>query len=109
MGAKATPVGPASAAVARRIRAVVEARGLTQRTLSQSTGISVGRINGLLNEAKPWYLEDVVRVCVALDLDMRDLLAGLPIPEEAWDPEELGAAAMRRDYPPDVDEEAGPA
>lgn len=85
-GAAKIEPGQWSLAVAARLSQMIDARPGRRDKFAEEAGFST-RINQLLNGQRAWYLEDVERACLALDLDVVEFLdslhEGTPHPELA--------------------------
>jgi hypothetical protein len=85
-GAAKIEPGQWSLAVAARLSQMIDARPGRRDKFAEEAGFST-RVNQLLNGQRAWYLEDVERACLALDLDLVDFLdslqEGTPHPELA--------------------------
>lgn len=75
-GAAKIEPGQWSLAVAARLSQMIDARPGRRDKFAEEAGFST-RINQLLNGQRAWYLEDVERACLALDLDLVDFLDSL--------------------------------
>lgn len=75
-GAAKIEPGQWSLAVAARLSHLIDARPGRRDKFAEEAGFST-RINQLLNGQRAWYLEDVERACLALDLDLVDFLDSL--------------------------------
>lgn len=72
--AKAPP-GALSQEIAASIRAVMGRRGVTKSQLSEAAGISRTQLGAYVNATKQMDIEELDRVCFALGLKLRDVVA----------------------------------
>lgn len=79
-----TEPGELSAAMAAFMDALIKRSGKTREAVAAEAGIASGRISALLNGKKPWYLEDVERICNAIGADPIDALSTFTTSDLAW-------------------------
>lgn len=67
--------GPLSAAIARIVQDAIATRGLPQVRVAEAASISASQLSRILSGIKVFTLEELDRVCVALDVDISDVVS----------------------------------
>lgn len=68
------PPGPISLAISAKIRAVAGEKRINQITLARATSISATQMSQLWRDEKGFDIEQLDRVCYALDLLLTDVI-----------------------------------
>lgn len=66
---------PLTGAVAAEVRRLLDERGISGRQLAQLTGIPSRTVANKLSDRSPFDLDDLVKVCRVLEVDVTDLLS----------------------------------
>lgn len=69
-------------AVAAEVRAAMARERMTQAVLAQRAGMSRPALSDRLACKRPFDCDQIIRICIALDLDPLDLLA-VPVTDQA--------------------------
>ena len=74
-GAKKPPTGPLNNAVSAILDAAVRDRGCTRAQLAEGIGVHPSQITRLLQNDRPWDVDQVERACAFLGLDVAQVVA----------------------------------
>lgn len=114
-GAKKPPTGPLNNAVSRLIDAALRESGRTRAQLAAGIGVHASQATRLLQNDRPWDVDQVERACTFLGLDVAQVVADAEMSVKAATillaVEEADARGERADFDlaayDDVDDTAG--
>ncbi|OFX24395.1 MAG: hypothetical protein A2V77_07990 [Anaeromyxobacter sp. RBG_16_69_14] len=86
MGKRGHKADPAAGALAGRIKAIMQARGMTQTTLAIRAGIERTNLNRFLNGHRAMSLDELAWIAEALGTAIEDLAAEAALPEDMRGP-----------------------